>query len=283
MSATESLMITGTGTMGTGIAQVAATAGVTVMLYDTVAGAPQRSRERIAKALDREIEKGRLTPANKDAILGRLQIATRLEEGAAATVVIEAVKEDLAAKQELFRKLEALLPSSALLLSNTSMISITDIADGLKHPERVAGCHFFNPVPRMALVEVVAGAKTSPETLQHIEALVTQWGKTPVRAPNTPGFIVNRALFMMLNEGAYLAAEGTPAQAVDQAMKLGCNLPMGPLELMDLIGLDISLACLISLHEQFGHNRKYEPCPLLKSMVASGKLGRKSGEGFYKY
>jgi len=276
-------MVIGAGTMGSGIAQTAAGAGCHVQLFDVSPQASYRGLQQIASSLDREVIKGRVTASDRNTIMSRIRISEKIEDAHSTDVVIEAVKEDLKIKRAVFRQLDEISQPQTLLLTNTSMISITSIAEGLVHPERVAGCHFFNPVPRMELVEVIAGKQTSIDTIQRIEKMVSQWKKTPVRAPDSPGFIVNRALVVMLNEAAFLSSEGTLPDAIDRAMKLGCNFPMGPLELMDLVGIDVVLDCIIALWEQFGRCTKYEPCPVLKEMVATGKLGRKSGKGFYVY
>jgi len=277
------IFIAGCGTMGSGIAQVAAVSGCQVQLYDAFEGAAQKARERIAHFLDRDVEKGKSTLEQRDATLARLHIAPSLEAVAGANVVIEAIRERLDDKQALFGQLDSLTAPETLLLSNTSMISISAIAQSTFHAERVAGCHFFNPVPRMALVEVIRGEKTSQSTFDAVCALMQSWGKTPVPAPDSPGFIVNRALLMLLNEAAFLVQEGNAPVHVDEAMQLGCNFPMGPLALADLIGVDVVLDCQTALWEQLGHAAKYEPCPLLQEMVQGGKLGRKSGAGFYDY
>lgn len=277
------LMVVGCGTMGGGIAQVAALSGCNVTLYDASAGVAEKCRERIGTALQKEVEQQRLTAEQRASALKRVQVTNCLTAAREADIVIEAVRELLEVKQEIFRELESHARPEALLLSNTSMISITRIAENLQHPERVAGCHFFNPVPRMELVEVIPGEKTAQATLDKVTALVTKFGKVAVPAPNSPGFIVNRALLMLLNEAAFLVQEGTAPAHVDAAMKLGCNFPMGPVELMDLIGIDVVRDCMIALWEQFGRASKYEPSALLHQLVEQGKLGRKSGEGFYKY
>lgn len=269
--------------MGSGIAQVAAVAGSQVTLFDAFDGAAQKANDRIAHFLQRDIEKERISADAAKETLARLHIATSLEEAANADVVIEAIRERLEDKQELFKKLDSITKPETLLLSNTSMISITHIAESTFHPERVAGCHFFNPVPRMALVEIISGEKTSKSTFDAASALVTSWGKTAIPAPDTPGFIVNRALLMLLNEAAFLVEEGNAPKDVDEAMRLGCNFPMGPLELMDLVGVDVTLDCQVALWEQYNRLPKYAPCGLLQRMIDDGKLGRKSGEGFYSY
>ncbi|MEO6906608.1 MAG: 3-hydroxyacyl-CoA dehydrogenase NAD-binding domain-containing protein [Abditibacteriaceae bacterium] len=277
------ILIVGSGTMGSGIAQVAAVAGSEVILFDAFDGAAQKAKDRITHFLERETEKEHITPEAATAALARLTIASSLDEAANADIVIEAIRERLEDKQELFKKLDAITKPETLLLSNTSMISITQIAKSTFHPERVAGCHFFNPVPRMALVEIISGAETSKSTFDAVSALVASWGKMPITAPDTPGFIVNRALLMLLNEAAFLVEEGNAPADVDEAMKLGCNFPMGPLALSDLIGVDVVLDCQTALWEQYERRDKYEPCALLRRMVDEGKLGRKSSEGFYSY
>lgn len=283
MNSSPQIFITGCGTMGGGIAQVAAISGCEVTLFDAFDGAAEKAKDRIAHFLERDIEKERITSEATTEALSRLHIAASLDEAANADVVIEAIRERLEDKQELFQKLDAITRPETLLLSNTSMISITDIAKSTSHPERVAGCHFFNPVPRMALVEIISGKKTAKSTFEKATALVSSWGKTPVPAPDTPGFIVNRALLMLLNEAAFLVEEGNAPKDVDEAMKLGCNFPMGPLALTDLIGVDVVLDCQTALWEQYDRRPKYEPCELLRAMVRDGKLGRKSGSGFYSY
>lgn len=283
MNTSPQIFISGCGTMGGGIAQVAAIAGCEVVLFDVFDGAAQKAKDRIAHFLERDIEKERISAKAAQATLARLHIATSIEEAANADVVIEAIRERLEDKQALFKKLDSITKPETLLLSNTSMISITNIAKSTFHPERVAGCHFFNPVPRMALVEIISGEKTSKSTFEAVSALVSSWGKTPIPAPDTPGFIVNRALLMLLNEAAFLVQEGNLPEHVDEAMKLGCNFPMGPLALTDLIGVDVVLDCQTALWEQYDHNTKYEPCDILRAMVAENKLGRKSGVGFYSY
>lgn len=282
MSQTK-IMVIGCGTMGGGIAQVAAAAGCLVSMYDASPESAHKGKERIANSLQRRVEKGALDAQEREAILSRLTVVPDLGAAADQYAVIEAVREHLETKQAIFAALEEHATPGTLLLSNTSMISITSLAQHLQHPERVAGSHFFNPVPRMELVEVIAGAKTSPETVERVTALITGWGKTVVNAPDTPGFIVNRTIALMINEAAILAEEGTPYEEIDTAIKLGCNFPMGPLELMDLVGIDVSLDCVVALWEQFDRNPKYEPANLLREFVAQGRLGRKSGRGFYTY
>lgn len=277
------IMVVGCGTMGGGIAQVAATAGCLVSMCDASPEFAGKGKDRIAASLQRRVEKGALEAAVREEVLSRLTVVPDMSAAAGQYAVIEAVREHLETKQGIFAQLEEYAAPDALLLSNTSMISITSLAQGLKHPERVAGSHFFNPVPRMELVEVIAGEKTSPETVERVSTLIRGWDKTVVNAPDTPGFIVNRTIALMINEAAILAQEGTPYEEIDTAVKLGCNFPMGPLELMDLVGIDVSLDCIVALWEQFERNPKYEPANLLREMVTQGHLGRKSGRGFYTY
>lgn len=277
------ILVVGCGAMGSGIAQVAALSGHEVFLFDAFENAAEKARERIAHFLQRDVDKGRSTPEARAAALKNLRVAESLETAKNVAFVFEAIREKLEDKQELFEKLDALAPPETLLLSNTSMIAISDIAAKLKNPQRLAGCHFFNPVPRMALVEIIGGEKTARETLETAANLMASWGKVPIPAPDTPGFIVNRALVMLLNEAAFLVEEGSAPRDVDEAMKLGCNFPMGPLELMDLVGVDVAYDCCVAMWRQFDERDKYAPCALLKSMTESGKLGRKSGAGFYDY
>ncbi len=277
------ILIVGCGAMGSGIAQVAALAGHEVFLFDAFESAAEKARERIAHFLQRDVDKGRSTPEAREAALKNLRIAESLDTARSVAFVFEAIREKLEDKQSLFARLDALAPPETLLLSNTSMIAISDIARNLQNPQRLAGCHFFNPVPRMALVEIIGGEKTARDTLENAANLMASWGKVPVPAPDTPGFIVNRALVMLLNEAAFLVHEGSAPEDVDKAMKLGCNFPMGPLELTDLVGVDVVYDCCVAMWRQFDEREKYEPCVLLKNMIESGNLGRKSGAGFYDY
>jgi 3-hydroxybutyryl-CoA dehydrogenase len=275
--------VVGAGTMGSGIAQVLATAGLDVVLIDTQAAQLDRARTGIARSLTRLVDRGTLTAEQRDAALGRLTTGSALDAAAEVEVLIEAVVEDQAIKEAVLRGAGALLSGTAILASNTSSISVTALAAATPRPQRVAGMHFFNPVPLMSLVEVVRGQQTDPETVAAVVALAEQLGKTPVVVNDFPGFVANRLLLPMLNEAFFALMEGVAErEAIDQVMKLGMNHPMGPLQLADLIGLDVCLHILEVLHRDLGED-KYRPCPLLRRMVAAGRLGRKSGAGFYEY
>lgn len=275
--------VVGAGTMGSGIAQVLATAGLDVVLIDTQAAQLDRAKIAIEGSLARFVAKGMLTDEQSDATAKRIRTAAALDAAAEADVLIEAVAEDKQVKEAVFRGACALLPENAVLASNTSSISITSLAAVVQHPQRVVGMHFFNPVPLMPLVEVVRGQLTSAETAAMVVALAEYLGKTPILVNDFPGFAANRILMPMLNEAFFALMEGVAErEAIDQVMKLGLNHPMGPLQLADLIGLDVCLNILEVLHRDLGDD-KYRPCPLLRRMVAAGQLGRKSGAGFYDY
>ena len=280
---TESIAVIGAGQMGNGIAHASAQAGLPVTMIDVSAEALAKATATIAKNLERQVKKGILDAATRDAALGRIATATDLGAVAKATVVIEATTERRDLKFKIFAEVDRLAPVGALLATNTSSISITEIAAQTKRPADVIGMHFMNPVPMMQLVEVIRGLATSDATCQRTVALATALGKTPVEANDYPGFIANRILMPMINEAVYCVMEGvgTPA-AVDEVMKLGMNHPMGPLALADLIGLDTCVAILDVLHAGLG-DPKYRACPLLKKYVAAGWLGRKSGRGFFTY
>jgi 3-hydroxybutyryl-CoA dehydrogenase len=275
--------IIGAGTMGNGIAQVFAQSGYNVTLVDVARPMLDRARSSIEKSLSKFVEKGRMTAADRDAALGRLDAHTSLDRLASADYVVEAIVENAEAKRELFASLDTLTRPDVILASNTSSISITLLGAATRRPDRVLGMHFMNPVPLMTLVEMIRGQATSADSMKIASELCAALGKTPVEAADYPGFIANRILMPMINEAIFAVMEGvgTP-EAIDAVMKGGMNHPMGPLTLADFIGLDVCLAILDVLHEGLG-DPKYRPCPLLRRMVAAGHLGRKSGRGFYAY
>jgi 3-hydroxybutyryl-CoA dehydrogenase len=275
--------VVGAGTMGHGIAQVLLRAGYSVVLHDVSQNLIEAGAERISRGLSRDVEKNRLTQEERQQALGRLRPTTRVAEVGEADFIIEAVTEIYEVKAGVFRSLEPHCRPEAVLASNTSSISITRLAAATRHPARFIGLHFFNPVPVMKLVEVVAGLQTSAETIAAAERLASSTDKTPVRVNDFPGFVSNRVLMPMLNEAAFCLMEGVAdAKGIDAVMKLGMNHPMGPLELADLIGLDVCLDILKVLYESF-RDPKYRPCPLWEKMVNAGWLGRKTGRGFYEY
>jgi 3-hydroxybutyryl-CoA dehydrogenase len=279
----EKIGVVGAGQMGGGIAHVAALAGRRVTLLDVSEDLVTRGLKTIEKNLGRQVEKGKVSAEARDAALSRIVPATDMAAFADADLVVEAVVENEGVKKELFGRLDAAVKPDGILASNTSSISITRLAAATKRPERFIGMHFMNPVPVMALVEVIRGIATSDETTDAVVALATAMGKTPLSCRDFPGFVSNRVLMPMLNEAFYVLYEGiaTP-DAVDGIMKLGMNHPMGPLTLADFIGLDTCLAILRVLHGGLGDD-KYRPCPLLVQMVDAGWLGKKTGRGFYRY
>lgn len=277
------VFVVGAGQMGSGIAQVAAQAGLQVTMRDIAPEILEKAMAVIRRNLQRSVEKGRITAGEQEAILGRLRTTLDLEGAAEADVVIEAIVENMQAKKDLFSELDRICPPGTILASNTSSLSITELAASTRRPDRFIGMHFMNPVPVMQLVEVVRGHLTSDETHQVIRDLAVRMGKTPVTVQDYPGFVANRVLFPMINEAIYCLMEGVAsAEEIDTVMKLGMNHPMGPLALADLIGLDTCLAILETLHRGLG-DPKYRPCPLLRRMVSAGLLGRKTGRGFYTY
>lgn len=280
----DRIAVVGGGTMGNGIAHVAAQHGKSVRLIDVQAHVLERALETIAKNLERQVKKGVLEAAEKDATLGRIETVTDLAEGAQGVdLVVEAVPEKPELKYSIFKTLDEAAGPDTILASNTSSISITEIAARTSRPEKVIGMHFMNPVPVMALVEVIRGLATSDETTRATFELSRALGKTPVEVNDFPGFVSNRVLMPMINEAVTALMEGVAeVEAIDTVMKLGMNHPMGPLKLADLIGLDTCLNILEVLHRELGDDR-YRPSPLLRKYVAAGWLGRKSGRGFYTY
>ena len=277
----EKVQVIGAGQMGSGIAQVAAQAGLGVHLADVEQEMVEQGLETIKKNLSRSVEKERISQEEMDEALARIESGT--EYASDADLAIEAVPETIEVKAEVFQALDEQLKDDAILATNTSSISITELASRTSRPEKFIGMHFFNPVPLMDLVEIIRGLATGDETYETARELAERLGKEPVEVGDFPGFAVNRLLVPMINEAAYCVMEGVAApEAIDTVMRLGMNHPMGPLALADLIGLDTCLHVMEVLHQGFGDS-KYRPCPLLKRYVAAGRLGRKSGRGFYQY
>lgn len=279
----KTVAVLGAGTMGNGIAHVFVRSGYDVILRDVDSRALERSLATIGANLDREAKKGKIAESDKPAILARLKLVTEIAPLANGDFAVEAVPEQFDLKARVLKEADSVLPPHAILASNTSSISITDLASQTSRPDRFVGMHFMNPVPVMVLVEVVRGRATSETTFNTTMALCEKLGKKPVAVNDAPGFVSNRVLMPMINEAAFAVMEGvaTP-EAIDAVMKLGMNHPMGPLELADFIGLDVCVDIMGVLEKGF-NNSKYRACPLLKEYVAEGKLGRKSGRGFYSY
>jgi 3-hydroxybutyryl-CoA dehydrogenase len=275
--------VVGAGTMGNGIAQVAARAGLQVVMRDVGEDFLARGMKAIDKSLQRDVDKERLAAGEKQAIVERIRTTTDLAELRDAFLIVEAVTEDLQVKIEVFKTLDEIAGTEAILASNTSSISITQLGAATQRPDKVIGMHFMNPVPVMKLVEIIRGAATSDQTYRQIHELTEKLGKVPLECNDSPGFISNRVLMPMINEAIFALYEGVASrESIDGIMKLGMNHPMGPLTLADFIGLDVCLAIMNVLHDGFGDS-KYRPCPLLKRYVDAGWLGKKSGRGFYEY
>ena len=283
MKKIKTIGVVGAGQMGSGIAQVAAVSGYSVLLYDAFPGVAEKSGERIKASLDKLLAKGKLEHEKHDFAMQAIQVVDNLVDVAQADLVVEAAVEKVELKKELFAALDKAAAPDVILASNTSSISLTEIASATKRPDKVIGMHFFNPAPVMKLLEVVKGYLTSQETIDTILEVGKQMDKVTVLAVDKAGFIVNRILDPMLNEAIFLLEEGVgTAEDIDNGMKFGCNHPMGPLALTDLIGLDVLLAVMEVLYREYGDS-KYRPAPLLKKMGRAGKRGKMTGEGFFKY
>ena len=275
--------IVGAGTMGNGIAQACAVKGIDVVMVDIAQAAVDKGIATVGKSLDRLLQKEKITEADRDAALGRIKGSTSYDDLKKAQLVIEAATENHELKNKILKQLDELLDPEVIIATNTSSISITQLAAVTKRPEKFVGMHFFNPVPMMALVEIIRGLQTSDATHDAVKALAEALGKSPITVKNAPGFVVNRILVPMINEAFFVLAEGlaTP-EDIDAGMKLGCNQPIGPLALADMVGLDVCLAVMDVYLQEFGDS-KYRACPLLKEYVAAGRLGRKTGRGVYQY
>jgi 3-hydroxybutyryl-CoA dehydrogenase len=275
--------IIGAGTMGNGIAQACATSGIQVVMVDISDAAVAKGIATVASSLERLLKKEKITAAERDAALARIKGSTRYDDLKIAQLVIEAATENYDLKVKILKQIDAIVPAEVIVASNTSSISITKLAAVTSRPDRFIGMHFFNPVPMMALVEIIRGLQTSDATHDAVHAMAKALGKTPITVKNAPGFVVNRILVPMINEAFFVLSEGlaTP-EDIDAGMKLGCNQPIGPLALADMIGLDVCLAVMNVYVEEYADS-KYRPCPLLKEMVAAGWLGRKTGRGVYRY
>ena len=275
--------IIGAGTMGNGIAQACAVAGIQVVMVDVSQAAVDKGLATVAQSLERLLKKEKITAAARDAALALIQGSTSYDDLKPAQLVIEAATENHDLKLRILKQIDAIVAPEVIIASNTSSISITKLAAVTSRAERFIGMHFFNPVPMMALVEIIRGLQTSDATHDAVHAMAKALGKTPITVKNAPGFVVNRLLVPMINEAFFVLAEGlATAEDIDAGMKLGCNQPIGPLALADMVGLDVCLAVMEVYLSEFGDS-KYRACPLLKEMVAAGRLGRKSGQGVYRY
>jgi len=279
----KKVMVLGAGTMGSGIAQVVAQAGYEVIMRDTEMRFVEKGLATIKKNLSKLVEKGKLTAEAQVDIEKRLKGCVNLEEAQDVDLVVEAIIENLELKEKVYRELDSIIQPNAILASNTSSLSITALGAATKRPGKVIGMHFFNPVPVMQLVEIIKGAGTTDDTFEQAFMFAEKIGKTPIKIEEAPGFAVNRILVPMINEATYLLSEGvTSAADIDTAMKLGANHPIGPLALADMIGLDVCLAVMEVLYNEFSDS-KYRPSPILRKMVRAGFLGRKTGRGFFSY
>lgn len=278
----KKIAVVGAGLMGSGIAQACAQGGYQVVNIDTFESAIEKAKANIEKLFVKKVAKGSMTEEKKAEILGNLTYSGSFEDVKGAFLIIEAVPEKIEIKKDTFKKIDELADPETVIVSNTSGLSISEIASVTNRPDKVMGAHFFYPAPVMKLLELVRGLVTSDETYAVVKEFADVIGKTTVDAPEFPGFMVNRILVPMQNEAAFMVMEGSKPEDVDNAMKLGCNHPMGPIELTDFVGIDTMLATMTGLYNGF-HDSKYRPCPLLETMVKAGHLGRKTGQGFYKY
>lgn len=281
---TEKIVVIGAGTMGSGIAQIAVEAGFNTIIVDMEKIFIDRGIETIKNFIGGKASKGKITAEQHDDILSRLTGTTDMDTAVdGAIMVVEAVFENLDLKKEIFRKLDALCPENVVLASNTSTLSISEIASVAKYPQRVIGTHYFSPVPLMRLVEVIRGAETSDQTTEKTVSLCKQFGKTPITVKDIPGFIVNRFLCLLYNEAANMVYNGVAsAEEIDTALKLGCNWPMGVIEIMDMAGVDVCGLAMEAMYEMTGEDR-YKPSPLFRQMISDNRMGRKTGRGFYEY
>ena len=279
----QTVGIIGAGTMGNGIAQACAVAGINAIMVDISDAAVQKGLATVSGSLDRLIKKEKITQADKDAALACIQTSTSYDDLKAAQLVIEAATENYELKLKILKQVDGIVAPDVIIASNTSSISITKLAAATSRADKFIGMHFFNPVPMMALVEIIRGLQTSDATHDAVKAMALALGKSPITVKNAPGFVVNRILVPMINEAFFVLAEGlaTP-EDIDAGMKLGCNQPIGPLALADMVGLDVCLAVMDVYLQEFGDS-KYRACPLLREMVAAGRLGRKTGRGVYSY